>query len=136
LGLLSPPTPRERTQGSPGVSALTLLNAAVQELIVIDRDHFNLLKAYISSVESPYTVDSTSSNLRLLPWLDIGIVSTLPCLLHIVLRVVYLSGYHTLFNLFRVPPRCTVGPTARGTHKLLVSIGFILVGVLAGLLAF
>jgi hypothetical protein len=80
-------------------------------LIVIDRDHFNLFKAYISSVESPCTVDSTSSNLRLLPWLDIGIVSTLPHFLHIVLQVVsmpqvvYLSGYHTLFNLFRVPPR-------------------------------
>jgi hypothetical protein len=28
-----------------------------------------------------------------------------------------------------------VGPTARGTHELLVSIRFILVGVLAGLLA-
>jgi hypothetical protein len=55
-----------------------LLNATVQELIAIDRDHFNLLEAYISTVESPRTVDSTSSNLRLLPWLDIGIVSTLP----------------------------------------------------------
>jgi hypothetical protein len=66
---------------------------------VIDRDRFNLFKAYISSVESPCTVDSTPSNLRLLPWLDIGIVSTLPHFLHIVLqvismpRVVYLSGY-------------------------------------------
>jgi hypothetical protein len=88
-----------------------LLNAVVQELITIDRDHFNLLEACISSVESPCTVDSTSSNLRLLPWLDIGIVSTLPCFLHIVLqvvsmpRVVYLSGYNTLFNLFWVTPR-------------------------------
>jgi hypothetical protein len=61
---------------------LTLLNAAVQELIVIDRDHFNSLEAYISTVESPCTVDSTLSNLRLLPWLDIGIVSTLPRFLH------------------------------------------------------
>jgi hypothetical protein len=82
-----------------------LLNATVQELIAIDCDHFNLLEAYISTVESPYTVDSTSSNLRLLPWLDIGIVSTLPRFLHIVLRVVYLSGYHILFDSFRVLPR-------------------------------
>jgi hypothetical protein len=109
--LLSPLTPRKRTQRSPGVSALMLLNAAVQELIAIDRNRFNLLEAYISSVESPCTVDSTSSNLRLLPWLDIGIVPTLPCFLHIILqvvftpRVVYLSGYHTLFNSFRVLPR-------------------------------
>jgi hypothetical protein len=78
---------------------------------VIDRDRFNLFKAYISSVESPCTVDSTSSNLRLLPWLDIGIVSTLPHFLYIVLRVastphvLYLSGYHTLFDSFQVPPR-------------------------------
>jgi hypothetical protein len=110
LCLLSPLTPWKQTQRSPGVSALTLLNAAVQELIAIDRDHFNLLEAYISSVESPCTVDSTSSNLRLLPWLDVGIVSTLPRFLHIVLQVVstpwvlYLSGHHTLFDLFRVPP--------------------------------
>jgi hypothetical protein len=102
--------PRKPTQRSTGVSALTLLNAAVQELIAIDCDHFNLLEAYISLVESPCTVDSTSSNLRLLPWLDIGIVFTLPRFLHIVLqvismpRVVYLSGYHTLFDSFRVPP--------------------------------
>ncbi|KAJ7896774.1 hypothetical protein B0H14DRAFT_3425558 [Mycena olivaceomarginata] len=40
-----------------------------------------------------------------------SIVSTLARFLHIVLRVistprvVYLSGYHTLFDLFRVPPR-------------------------------
>jgi hypothetical protein len=33
---------------------------------------FNLFEAYISSVESPCTVDSILSNLRLLPWLDIG----------------------------------------------------------------
>jgi hypothetical protein len=85
-------------------------SATIQELIAIDRDHLSLLEAYISSVESPYTVDSTSSNLRLLPWLDIGIVSTLPRFLHIVLRVVstprvvYLSGYHTLFDSFWVPP--------------------------------
>jgi hypothetical protein len=77
---------------------------------VIDHNHFNLLEAYINLVESPCTVDSTSFNLRLLPWLDIGIVSTLPRFLHIVLQVVstpqivYLSGYHTLFNSFRVPP--------------------------------
>jgi hypothetical protein len=88
-----------------------LFNAAVQELIAIDCDRFNLLEAYISSGESPCTVDSTSSNLRLLPWLDIGIVSTLPHFLHIILwvvstpRVVYLSGYHTLFDSFRVSPR-------------------------------
>jgi hypothetical protein len=87
-----------------------LLNAAVQKLNAIDRDHFNLLEAYISLVESPCTVDSTPSNLRLLSWLDIGIVSILPHFLHIVLRVVstpqvvYLSGYHTLFDLFWVPP--------------------------------
>jgi hypothetical protein len=88
-----------------------LLNATVQELIVIDRDRLNSLEAYISAVESPCTVDSTLSNLRLLPWLNIGIVSTLPRFLHIVLQVVstpqvvYLSGYHTLFDLFWVPPR-------------------------------
>jgi hypothetical protein len=88
-----------------------LLNATVQELIAIDHDHFNLLEAYIGTVESPYTVDSTSSNLRLLPWLDIGIVSTLPLFPCTVLRVVstpwvvYLGGYHTLFDSFRVPPR-------------------------------
>jgi hypothetical protein len=33
------------------------------------------------------------------------------------------------------PPHRMVGPIAWGTHKLLASIGFILVGVLAGLLA-
>jgi hypothetical protein len=87
-GLLSPPMPWKPTQRSLGVSALTLLNAAVQELTAIDCDHLNLLEAYISSVESPCTVDSTSSNLRLLPWLDKGIVSTLPHFLNIVLRVV------------------------------------------------
>jgi hypothetical protein len=71
---------------------------------------FNLFKAYISLVESPCTVDSTLSNLMLLPWLDIGIVSTLPRFLSMVLqvastpRVLYLNGYHTLFDLFRVPP--------------------------------
>jgi hypothetical protein len=131
-----------------------LLNTTVQELIAIDRDYFNSLEAYINTVESPCTVDSTSSNLRLLPWLDIGIVSTLPRFPHIVLRVastprvVYLSGYHTLFDSFQVLPRIptydirpprggcrTTGPTAWGTHELLVSIGFILVGVLIGLLA-
>jgi hypothetical protein len=95
---------KPQTRRSPGVSALTLLNAAVQELIAIDCDHFNLFKAYISSVGSPCTVDSTSSNLRLLRWLDIGIVSTLPCFLYIVLQVAYLSGYHTLFDSFQVPP--------------------------------
>jgi hypothetical protein len=111
LALLNPPTPWKQTQRSPGVSALTLLNAAVQELIAIDHDRFNLFKAYISSVESTCTVDSTLSDLRLLPWLDIGIVSTLPHFLHIVLqvismlRVVYLSGYHTIFDLFQVQPR-------------------------------
>jgi hypothetical protein len=86
LGLLSPLMPQKKTQRSPGVSALTLLNA-VQELIPIDCDRFSLLEAYISLVESPCTVDSTSSNLRLLPWLDIGIVSALPRFLHIVLWV-------------------------------------------------
>jgi hypothetical protein len=71
---------------------------------------FNLFEAYISSVESPCTVDSTLSDLRLLPWLDIGIVSTLLHFLSIVLwvastpRVLYLSGYHTLFDSFRVLP--------------------------------
>ena len=65
-----------------------LLNATVQEAITIDRDRFNLLEAYISTVESPCTVDSTSSNLRLLPWLGIGIVSTLPRFPLTVLRVV------------------------------------------------
>jgi hypothetical protein len=72
---------------------------------------FNLFKAYISSVESPCTVDSTLSNLRLLPWLDIGIVSTLPRFQSIILRVVstswvlYLSGDYTLFGSFQVLPR-------------------------------
>jgi hypothetical protein len=50
-GLLSPPTPRKQTQKSPGVSALTLFNAAIQELIAIDHDHLNLFEAYISLVE-------------------------------------------------------------------------------------
>jgi hypothetical protein len=109
-GLLGPPTPQRPTQRSPGASALMLLNATVQELIAIDCDCFNLLEAYISTVESPCTVDSTLSNLRLLPWLDIDIVSTLPHFPRTVLwvvstsRVVYLGGYHTLFDLFRVPP--------------------------------
>jgi hypothetical protein len=65
----------------------------------------HLFEAYISSVESPCTVDSTSSNLRLLPWLEIGIVSTLPHFLYIILQVVYLSGYHTLFDSSWVLPR-------------------------------
>jgi hypothetical protein len=60
---------------------------------------FNLFKVYISSVESPCTVDSTSSNLRLLHWLDIGIVSTLPCFLNSLLW-----GYQTLFDFFWVLP--------------------------------
>jgi hypothetical protein len=124
--------PRKQTQRSPGVSALTLLNAAVQELIAIDHNHFNLLEAYISSVESPCTVDSTLSNLRLLPWLDIGIVYTLPHFLHIVLQVVstprvaYLSGYHTLFNLFRVPPRIPtydIQPPREDTIQLVLLLG-------------
>src|SRR3954469_16055985 len=103
-GLLGPPMPQKPTQRSPRVSALMLLNATVQELIAIDRNRFNLLEAYISTVESPCTVDSTSSNLRLLPWLDIGIVSTLPRFPRTVLRVVsatrvlYLSGYHILLD--------------------------------------
>jgi hypothetical protein len=109
-----------------------LLNAAVQELIVVDHDHFNLLEAYISSVESPCTVDSTSSNLRLPPWLDIGIVSTLPRFLHILLRVVsmprvvYLSGYHTLFNSFQVPPRIPtyyLWPPREDTIRLVLLLG-------------
>jgi hypothetical protein len=109
-----------------------LLNAAVQELITIDCDHFNLLEAYISSVESPCTVDSTSSNLRLPPWLDIGIVSTLPHFLHIVLwvvstpQVVYLSGYHTLFNLFWVLPRIPtydIRPPREDTIQLVLLLG-------------
>jgi hypothetical protein len=49
-------------------------------------------KAYISSVESLCTVDS-SSNLRLLLWLDIGIVSTLLRFHSIVGRV------HTLGSI-------------------------------------
>jgi hypothetical protein len=124
--------PWKQTQRSPGLSALTLLNAAVQELIVVDRDRFNLLEAYISSVESPCTVDSTSSNLRLLPRLDIGIVSTLPCFLHIVLRVVfmprvvYLSGYHTLFDSFQVPPRIPtydIWPPREDAVRLVLLLG-------------
>jgi hypothetical protein len=76
-------------------------SGVVKELITIDCNHFNLFEAYISSVESLCTVDSTSSNLRLLPSLDIDILSTLPCFLYIILqvastpRVLYLSGYHT-----------------------------------------
>ena len=109
-----------------------LLNATVQELIAIDRDHFNLLEAYISTVESPCTVDSTSSNLRLLPWLDIGIVSTLSRFLHIVLRVVsmprvvYLSGYHTLFDSFWVPPRIltyNIRPPKEDAVRLVLLLG-------------
>jgi hypothetical protein len=76
----------------------------------------------------------TSSNLRLLPWLDIGIVSTLPHFLHIVLQVVstpwvvYLSGYHTLSNSFWVPPhiptydiQCSrmAGCTGAGRERIL-----------------
>ena len=109
-----------------------LLNATVQELIAIDRDRFNSLEAYISTVESPCTVDSTLSNLRLLPWLDIGIVSTLPCFLHIVLRVVstpqvvYLSGYHTLFDSFWVPPRILtydIRPPREDAVRLVLLLG-------------
>jgi hypothetical protein len=131
-GLLSPLVPWKPTHRSLGVSALTLLNAAVQELIVIDRDRFNLLEAYISLVESPCTVDSTLSNLRLLPWLDIGIVSTLPRFLHIVLRVVsmpqvvYLSGYHTLFDSFRVPPHIptyNIQPPREDAVRLVLLLG-------------
>jgi hypothetical protein len=132
-GLLSPPTPHKWTQRSPGVSASTLLNAAVQELIAIDRDHFNLFEAYISSVESPCTVDSTSSNLRLLPWLDIVIVSTLPPhFLYIVLlvastpRVLYLSGYHTLFNSFRILPHILtydIWPPGEDAVRLVLLLG-------------
>jgi hypothetical protein len=121
-----------------------LLNATVQELIPIDRDRFNLLEAYINTVESPCTVDSTSSNLRLLPWLDIGIVSTLPRFLRTILRVVstprvvYLSGYYTLFDSFWVLPHIPtydIQPPREDAHELLASIGSILVGVLVGLLA-
>ena len=104
----------------------------VQELIAIDRDRFNLLEAYISTVESPCTVDSTSSNLRLLPWLDIGIVSTLSRFHHIVLRVVstpqvvYLSGYHTLFDLFQVLPRIAtydIRPPREDAVQLVLLLG-------------
>ncbi|KAJ7719602.1 hypothetical protein B0H14DRAFT_3521208 [Mycena olivaceomarginata] len=70
-----------------------LLNATLQELIAIDRDHFNLLEAYISTVESPCIV----STLSRFPRTVLRVVST-P-------RVLYLSGYHTLFDSFRVPPR-------------------------------
>ena len=110
-----------------------LLNATLQELIATDHDHFNLLEAYISTVESPCTVDSTSFNLRLLlPWLNIGIVSTLPCFPHIVLwvvstpRVVYLSGYHTLFDLFWVPPcipTYDIRPPREDTVRLVLVLG-------------
>ena len=109
-----------------------LLNATVQELIAIDRDRFNLLEAYVSTVESPCTVDSTSSNLRLLPWLDIGIVSTLPRFPRTVLRVVstprvlYLSGYHTLFDSFRVPPRIPtydIRPPREDAVRLVLLLG-------------
>ncbi|KAJ7666481.1 hypothetical protein B0H14DRAFT_3539408 [Mycena olivaceomarginata] len=80
-----------------------------------------------------------------------SIVSTLSRFPRTVLRVVstprvwYLSGYHTLLDSFRVPPRIPtydirppredavrLVPTARGTHELLASIGFLPVGVLAG----
>jgi hypothetical protein len=131
-GLLSPLMPWKPTQRSTGVSALTLLNAVVQELIAIDRNHLNLLEVYISSVESPCTVDPTSSNLRLLLWLEIGIVSTLPCFLHIVLQVVsmsqvvYLSGYHTLFDLFWVPPRIStydIQPPREDAVQLVLLLG-------------
>jgi hypothetical protein len=93
---------------------------------------FNLFKAYIHSVESPCTVDSTSSNLRLLPQLDIGIVSTLPHFLSIVLQVastpwvLYLSGYHTFFNLFQVPPRiltCDIRSPREDTVWLVLPLG-------------
>ncbi|KAJ7834889.1 hypothetical protein B0H14DRAFT_3708927 [Mycena olivaceomarginata] len=70
-----------------------LLNATLQELIAIDRDRFNLLEAYISTVESPCIV----STLSRFPRTVLRVVST-P-------RVLYLSGYHTLFDSFRVPPR-------------------------------
>jgi hypothetical protein len=109
-----------------------LLNATVQELIAIDRDHFNSLEAYISTVESPCTVDSTSSNLRLLPWLDIGIVSTLPRFHRLVLRVVstprvvYLGGYHTLFDSFRVLPRILtydIRPPREDAVRLVLLLG-------------
>ncbi|KAJ7322805.1 hypothetical protein DFH08DRAFT_712425, partial [Mycena albidolilacea] len=63
------------------------LNTAVQELIMTNRNCFDLFEAYINSVESPCTVDSLSSNLRLLAQLDIDIVSTLLCFLSIVLWV-------------------------------------------------
>jgi hypothetical protein len=109
-----------------------LLNATLQELIATDRDRFNLLEAYISTVESPCTVDSTSSNLRLLPWLDIGIVSTLSRFPRTVLRVVstprvlYLSGYHTLFDSFRVPPRIPtydIRPPREDAVRLVLLLG-------------
>jgi hypothetical protein len=99
---------------------------------VIACDRFNLLEAYISTVESPCIIDSTSSNLRLLPWLDIGIVSTLPSFLHIVLRVistprvVYLSGYHTLFNSFWVLPRIPtydIRPPREDAVRLVLLLG-------------
>jgi hypothetical protein len=51
-GPLSPPTPWKQTQRSPGVSALTLLDATVQELIANDHDHFNLFEAYTTKVRS------------------------------------------------------------------------------------
>jgi hypothetical protein len=109
-----------------------LLNATVQELITIDCDRFNSLEAYISTVESSCTVHSTSSNFRLLPWLDIGIVSTLPRFPRTVLRVistpqvVYLSGYHTLFDSFRVPPRIPtydIWPPREDTVRLVLLLG-------------
>jgi hypothetical protein len=57
-----------------------LLNAAVQELIAIDHDCFNLLEAYISSVEYPCTVDSTSSSFRLPPHRTTGCIHTPGCI--------------------------------------------------------
>jgi hypothetical protein len=100
---------------------------------VIDHDRFNLLEAYICSVESPCTIDSTLFNLRLLPCLDIGIacldigiVFTLPHFLHIVLQVVYLSGYHTLFDLFWVPPHIPtydIRPPREDTIQLVLLLG-------------
>jgi hypothetical protein len=109
-----------------------VLNAAVQEQIVIDHNRFNLLEAYISLVESPCTLDSTLSNLRLLPWLDTGIVSTLPRFLHIILqvvstpRIVYLSGYHTLFDSFQAPPRIltyNIRPPREDAVQLVLLLG-------------
>ena len=83
-------------------------------------------------VESPCTVDSTSSNLRLLLWLDLGIVSTLSHFPSILLRVastprvLYLSGYHTLFDSFRVPPRIlthNIRPPNEESVRLVLLLG-------------